>query len=140
MNIVKNFFKRKSYGFYVTLVVAVLTIITMAVYSSSYGTVPRYMSWTAIGVMIAGLVVGLALSVFNLGQWGAAVMAICNFVGLMQYITKIYNYVVVVIVGIDINTLSSQFIACTVFFAILIVASIANIFFKQEKTKEEVAA
>lgn len=140
MNIVKNFFKRKSYGFYVTLVVAVLTIITMSVYSASYGTVPRYMSWTAIGVMIAGLVVGLALSVFNLGQWGAAVMAICNFVGLMQYITKIYNYVVVVIVGIDINTLSSQFIACTVFFAILIVASIANIFFKQEKSKEEVAA
>lgn len=140
MNIIKNFFKRKSYGFYVTLVVAVLTIITMAVYSASYGTVPRYMSWTAIGVMIAGLVVGLALSVFNLGQWGAAVMAICNFIGLMQYITKIYNYVVVVIVGIDINTLSSQFIACTVFFAILIVASIANIFFKQEKSKEEVAA
>ena len=140
MELVKNFFRRKSYGFYVTLGVAVLTIITMAVYSASYGSVERYMSWAAIGVMVAGLIIGLALSVLNLGEWGAAVMAICNFVGLMQYITKIYNYVVVVMVGIDINTLSTQFIACTVFFAILIVVSIANIFFKQEKKKEEMAA
>lgn len=34
MELVKNFFRRKSYGFYVTLGVAVLTIITMAVYSA----------------------------------------------------------------------------------------------------------
>lgn len=137
MDLVKNFFKRKSYGFYVSLAVIVMTIITMSVYSASYGMIDRYMSWAAIGVMVAGMVVGLALSVLNLGEWGAAVMAICNFVGLMQYITKIYNYVVVVLVGIDVNTLSTQFIACTVCFAILIVLSIANVFFKQ---KEEVAA
>ena len=117
-----------------------MTIITMSVYSASYVMIDRYMSWAAIGVMVAGMVVGLALSVLNLGEWGAAVMAICNFVGLMQYITKIYNYVVVVLVGIDVNTLSTQFIACTVCFAILIVLSIANVFFKQEKKKEEVAA
>ena len=140
MELIKNFFRRKSYGFYVSLAVIVMTIITMAVYSASYGTMDRYMSWAAIGVMIASIVAGLALSVLNLGEWGAAVMAICNFVGLMQYITKIYNYVVVVLVGIDVNTLSTQFIACTVCFAILIVLSIANVFFKQEKKKEEVAA
>ena len=140
MDLVKNFFKRKSYGFYVSLAVVVMTIITMSVYSASYGSVDRYMSWAAIGVMIAGMIAGLALSVLNLGEWGAAVMAICNFVGLMQYITKIYNYVAVVMVGIDVNTLSTQFIACTVCFAILVVLSIANIFFKQEKKKEEVAA
>ena len=136
MDLVKNFFKRKSYGFYVSLAVIVMTIITMSVYSASYGMIDRYMSWAAIGVMVAGMVVGLALSVLNLGEWGAAVMAICNFVGLSQYITKIYNYVAVVMVGIDVNTFSSQFIACTVCFAILIVISIANIFFKQEKKKE----
>ena len=89
MDLVKNFFKRKSYGFYVSLAVIVMTIITMSVYSASYGMIDRYMSWAAIGVMVAGMVVGLALSVLNLGEWGAAVMAICNFVGLMQYITKI---------------------------------------------------
>ena len=133
MELIKNFFRRKSYGFYVSLAVIAMTIITMA---ASYGTMDRYMSWAAIGVMIAGIVAGLALSVLNLGEWGAAVMAICNFVGLSQYITKIYNYVAVVMVGIDVNTFSSQFIACTVCFAILIVISIANIFFKQEKKKE----
>lgn len=140
MELIKNFFKRKSYGFYVSLAVIVMTIITMAVYSASYGNMARFMSWAAIGVMIAGIVVGLALSVLNLGEWGAAVMAITNFIGLSQYITKIYNYVAVVMVGIDINSFSSEFIACTVCFAILIVISVANIFFKQEKKKEEVAA
>ena len=137
MELVKNYFKKKSYGFYVTLAVIVMTIITMIVYSSSYGSIDRYMSWTAIWFMAIGLIVGLALSILNFGEWGAAVLGICNFIGLMQYITKIYNYVVVVLVGIDVNTLSSQFITCTVCFAILVVISIANIFFRQEKKKQE---
>ena len=55
----------------------------------------------------------------------------------VRNITKIYNYVVVVMVGIDVNPLSSQFITCTVCFAILVVISIANIFFRQEKKKQE---
>lgn len=137
MELVTNFFKKKSYGFYVTIAVIIMTIVTMIVYSQEYGSVARYMSWEAIWVMGAGLIVALALTIFNLGEWGAAVLAICNFVGLMQYITKIYNYVVVVMVGIDVNTLSSQFITCTVFFAILVVISLANIFFRQEKKKQE---
>lgn len=136
MELVKNYFKKKSYGFYVTLAVIVMTIITMIVYSSSYGSIDRYMSWTAIWFMAIGLIAGLALSILNFGEWGAAVLGICNFIGLMQYITKIYNYVVVVLVGIDVNTFSSQFIGCTVCFAILIVLSVANIFFKQEKKVE----
>ena len=32
MELVKNYFKKKSYGFYVTLAVIVMTIITMIVY------------------------------------------------------------------------------------------------------------
>ena len=41
MELIKNFFRRKSYGFYVSLAVIVMTIITMAVYSASYGTMDR---------------------------------------------------------------------------------------------------
>ena len=100
MELVRNFFKKKSYGFYVTIAVIIMTIVTMIVYSHEYGSVARYMSWAAIWVMGAGLIVSLVLTIFNLGEWGAGILAICNFVGLMQYITKIYNYVVVVMVGI----------------------------------------
>ncbi len=133
---VKAYLSKKSYGFYVSLAVVLLTIITMIVYSASYGSVERYMSWTAVGVMVAGMIVGLALCIFNLGDWGAAVMAVTNFVGLSQYITTIYNYVAVVLVGIDINTFSAAFYACTVLFVLLFVVSLANVFFKQEKDKE----
>ena len=63
-------------------------------------------------------------------------LALANFVALMLYITNIYNYVVVVMVGIDISSFSTQFIACTTLFAILLVASVANIFFKQSKEEK----
>ncbi len=140
MEKVKEFLNRKSYGFYVTLVAVVLTIVTAIVYANSYASVDRYMSWTAVGFMIAGAVLSLVFSAFHWGELASAVLAVCNFVGLLQYITKIYNYVVIVMVGIDINTLSSQFISCTVLFAILTVISIANVFFKQNKSKEEISA
>ncbi len=135
MGKLKDYLKNKSYGFYVTLATIVLTIATIIVYASSYASNDRYMSWLGVGFMIAGIIIGLVLSIFNFGQLGAAALGICNFVGLLQYVIKIYNYVVIVMVGIDINTLSSQFISCTVMFAILTVISIANIFFKQNKTK-----
>ena len=130
----QGIFQKKSYGFYVSAVVILLTIVTMLVYIDAYGSNERYISWLGVGFMIAGVVLGVVL---NLGDWATAAMAICNFVGLMQYITKIYNYVVIVMVGIDINTLSTQFISCTVLFSLLAVLSIANVFFKQNKTKEE---
>lgn len=133
----QGIFQKKSYGFYVSAVVILLTIVTMLVYIDAYGSNERYISWLGVGFMIAGVVLGVVLSLLNLGDWATAAMAICNFVGLMQYITKIYNYVVIVMVGIDINTLSTQFISCTVLFSLLTVLSIANIFFKQAKTKEE---
>jgi len=136
MEKIKNFFKDKSYGFYVTLAVAVLTLVTLIVYANAYGSNDRYMSWAGFAIMLVGLAAAAVLTVFKFNDWVPPVLALANFIALMLYITNIYNYVVVVMVGIDIASFSSQFLACTVLFAILTVVSIADIFFKQVKEVE----
>lgn len=136
MEKIKNFFKDKSYGFYVTLAVALLTLVTLIVYANAYGSNDRYMSWAGFAIMLVGLAAAAVLTVFKFNDWVPPVLALANFIALMLYITNIYNYVVVVMVGIDIASFSSQFLACTVLFAILTVVSIADIFFKQVKEVE----
>lgn len=142
MDKLKGFFKDKSYGFYVSIAVAILTLVTLSVYADAYGSNDRYMSWTGFALMLVGIAVAIGLTVVSsltplkLNEWVPPVLALVNFIALMLYITNIYNYVVIVIVGIDIANFSTQFIACTVLFSILIVASVANIFFKQVKEVE----
>lgn len=136
MEKIKNFFKTKSYGFYVTVAVAVLTLITSIVYADSYGRNERYMSWAGFAIMLAGILVAAGLVALKRGEFAPPVLALANFIALMLYITNIYNYVVVVMVGIDISSFSTQFVSCTTLFAILLVASVANIFFKQSKEEK----
>lgn len=136
MNKLKNYLKNKSYGFYVTVFVMLFTLVTLIVYANAYGSNDRYMSWAGFVIMLVGIVAAVGLTAFKLNDWVPPVLALANFIALMLYITKIYNYVVVVMVGIDVASFSTQFLSCTVLFAILIVASIANIFFKQVKEVE----
>lgn len=136
MDKLKSFFKNNSYGFYVSFAVSLLTLVTLIVYANAYGSNDRYMSWAGFVIMLVGIVAAVGLTAFKLNEWVPPVLALANFIALMLYITKIYNYVVVVMVGIDVASFSTQFLSCTVLFAILMVASIANIFFKQVKEVE----
>ncbi len=133
MEKIKNYFKDKSYGFYVTIAVFLLTLVTVIVYGDAYGSNDRYMSWVGAGLMIAGLVIAIVLTALKQHEWVPPVLALANFIALLLYVTKIYNYVAVVMVGIDVASFSVQFISCTVMFSILIVVSVADIFFKQSK-------
>lgn len=129
----KGFLKTKSYGFYVTIVIAILTLVTAFVYANSYGNNARYMSWEGVYVMLAGVGLGLILTLFRQNEWVPPVLALGNFVAMMLYITKMYNYVVVVMVGIDIASFSMEFMLCSGLFAVTLAISILNIFFKQAK-------
>lgn len=131
MEKIVNFFKDKSYGFYVTLISILFTIITFSVYVSSYGKYDSYMSWEGFYFMVAGAVLALIAIVIKKYSWAPIVLAATNYIGLLYYILKIYNYVVVVLVGIDLASFSPAFIACTTLFAINVVISTFNVFFKQ---------
>lgn len=127
---------QKTYGFYVTLALAVLNIVTAILYASFYGKYVAYINWPAVYVMIIGSVASVVLSVFGLDDFATALLALVAFTGFLLYAMKIYGYIAVVLVGIDLTEFSPEFITLTVFFAICLVGGIANIFLKQKKTED----
>lgn len=132
----QGLFKDKSYGFYVTLALIVASVAVAVVYAVLYNG-SRYLSMPAVGLMIGGAVVALALCFTKAAHWACAVLALADFVGLLFYIYGIYFYVSIVMVGIQASTFNWQFQLCTVLFAVLLVANVVNVFLKQVKAKEE---
>ena len=128
----KKFLERKGIGFYATLCLAVLSVITAIVYAASYANYVGFMSWPAFGLLIGGAVCALALHCIRKGQWAPWVIAAAVFIALLMYIKCMYSYVVVVMVGIDLNSFSPQFILCSVLFAVSLVLSIVNIYHKNK--------
>ena len=107
----------KKFGFYVTIGIAFLAIVTAFVYYAGYGAIPRFMSWPAFYLLLAGAVVSVVL------------------------IKIIYNYVAVVMVGIDLANFDPEFLASTVMFVLTFLASVMCLFLPQracsESKKEE---
>jgi len=129
-----KFFKSKGIGFYLTLCLVVLSVVTAAAYIMSYVKYPNHMSWTAVGLLFGGAAAALVLSVIRRCGWLAPwVLVGTIFSSLMLYIQHLYSYVVVVIVGIDLSTFTPQFILCSALYAVCVVLSIVNIYLKQEK-------
>lgn len=131
----KNYFKERSYGFYVTLGIVLFSVVTAIVYAALYGDTPRFMAWSVFVSLIVGAVVALACTFLRLDQLAPAALALTSLIALLRYIRVIYNYVVVVLVGIDVDSFEPRFIASMVLLSILLVASIADIFLKQSKEK-----
>jgi len=129
-----KFFRNKGIGFYLTLVLVALAVITAAVYADSYAKYPNHMSWTAVGLLAGGAAVALVLSLINkLSNWAPWVQVFSIFSSLMLFVQHLYSYVVVVVVGIDLNTFTPQFILCSVLYGVSVVLSIVNIYLKQVK-------
>ena len=124
---------KKAYGFYVMLFVAALTIATALMYMNSYQKLEVYMSWPAVGIMVGGAALALILSIAGLDDLGTGILALVNLVGLLLFVQVIYGYVVVVLVGIDLNSFDDKFITCTTLFAVSFVASVVTMFLPQKK-------
>lgn len=127
--------KDKGCGFYFTLVLIAASLITAAVYAGLYNG-SRYMSWPAVGIMLAGTAAALILAFTKLAKWSCAVLALADFAGLLLYVYGIYFYVSIVMVGIQASTFNWQFKLCTVMFVALLIANIVNVFLKQTKEEE----
>lgn len=134
MGKINGLLKDKSYGFYVTLVLIVLSLTAALTYAALYNG-SRYMSWPAAGIMLGGVALALVLAFTKLSKWSYAVLALADFAGLLFYVYGIYFYVSVVMVGIQASTFNWQFKFCTAMFVGLLVVNIVNVFLKQ--TKEE---
>ncbi len=127
----------KRFGFYVTLAVAVLSLVTAIVYAVGYSNNARFMSWPAFILLIVGAVAALVFAFLDLDDFGTAILALFSLIGLLLFIHIIYNYVVVVMIGIDLSSFSGAFIASAVMFVLTFAASFVNLFLPQKKNKEE---
>ena len=119
----KKLLENKSYGFYVTFVSVVASIVCAAVYASMYSG-SRYMEWPAVVAMLVGAAVSLVLMFTKKAGWANA---------FLYYVYGIYFYVSVVMVGIQATGFNSQFRVCTAMFAVLQVLNLVNVFLKQVK-------
>ena len=129
----KKLLENKSYGYWITLALSVLSVVTAVVYMVMYNG-SRYMSMPAAILPIVGAVAAVGLGfVRGGGKCANAVLALCDFVALLFYIYGIYFYVSVVLVGIQASSFNSQFVICTALFAVLLIANLINVFLKQEK-------
>ena len=129
----KKLFENKAYGYYITLLLSVVSVVTAVVYIVHYNG-SRYMSMPAAILPIVGAVAAVILGfVRGGGKCANAILALCDFVALLFYIYGIYFYVSVVLVGIQASSFNSQFVICTTLFAGLLIANLINVFLKQEK-------
>lgn len=126
------FFKDKSFGFFVSMFVFVLSLVTAIVYTVSYSD-SRDMSWSVTGAIVAGLVVAVILVLLKRYNWVPVALALGDFAALLLFIQSIYFYVSVVLYGINGSAFSPAFMASTVFLLLSLVFSVANIFVKQVK-------
>lgn len=133
---VKQFFSDKRYGFYVTIVSMVMSIVAAIVYVMSYHAYVNFMSWTAFVMFLVGVVLSVILLVLRRYTFATLILFAGDLLGLLFYVRHIYSYVQVVVAGVDIASFSSNFILSTVFISIAFVLSIVSVFLPQCKPSE----
>ena len=117
---IREYLKDKAIGFWFSVSLVLLTAVTAIVYVSCIATV-----------------VLILLKKFEYASYAAALLI---FLSLLFFIYGIYYYVSVVLVGIDLDSFSAEFIACTVLYALTFGLGVANVFLrplKKETDKEE---
>lgn len=131
MNI-KEYFSNKKYGFYVTLAAILLTVVTLIIYASVYGSTV-FMAPATIAFLAIGIVGSIVLIVFKLYRFAPAVLLGASVLGLCFSIYYLYNYIASAVYGIQFAGFPPEFFANIVFFVLTIVVSIAANFMPQEK-------
>ena len=124
---------KKAFGFFVMLLVAALTVVAALVYMNNYQKLEVYMSWDAVTIMVAGAAVAVLLGLVGFSDLSTGALAAANLVGLLLFAKAIYGYIVVVLVGIDLNSFDMNFIVTTALFAVSFAASLITMFLPQKK-------
>lgn len=131
----------KKPGFWVTVGLIVLSIITAITYIACFSNTDE-MNYFAFAFLLVGAVAGIGLIAFKKYTLASYVVAGSIFIALLFYIYAVYYYVSVVMVGIDLDHFSTEFIICTILFLVAFVGGLVDVFMGQTKEKaieEEIA-
>ncbi len=131
-----DYLKDKAVGFWFSVSIAALSLITSIVYAVCYAGSDD-MNWVSFALMAAAAVAAVVLIVLKRFEWAAYAQAALIFLSLLFFIYGIYYYVSVVLVGIDLDSFSAEFWVCTVLYALCFGLGVANVFLKQTKNGGE---
>ena len=123
-------FKSKSIGFWLTLGCSLSSLLTAIVYSACYVGTTEF-NLVACLCLIAAFAIG-ALQFTKLEKLAQYLQFLLCVAACMFYIYGIYYYVSIVMVGIDLDSFSFAFIACTTLFIATMVEMVVNVFVKHE--------
>lgn len=136
---IREYLKDKAIGFWFSVSLVLLTAVTAIVYVSCYAGSDD-MNWFSFAFMLAACIATVVLILLKKFEYASYAAALLIFLSLLFFIYGIYYYVSVVLVGIDLDSFSAEFIACTVLYALTFGLGVANVFLrplKKETDKEE---
>lgn len=125
----ENFVKTRSAGFWLTAAISFTATLTAIIYGACYASAEELSIAACVLTAVCAASVGLAFTRFKGMTPYLQLLFVLAAFGF--YAHSVYYYVSVVLVGIDLDTFSPEFITCTVLFAALIAASAVNVFFGQ---------
>lgn len=129
-----KYFKSKKCGIYVVAATLILTLFTIIVFAAKYN--PSYMSMTSLVFMVIMLIANGCLIAFKKEEFIPTVNALCTGLALFMFIYASYNYVVVVLTGIDIEEFAIEWILSCVGHVLMFGTAIASIFTPINSEKE----
>ena len=130
----KDLFKNKPAGFYITLGSVGLTLVTALVHIICCNNT-SFFSLTAFVLLLASVVGSIVLILLKKEKVAPYVLWPLNLVAFCFYAYQVYRYVFDVILGIDYDHFEVTFIVSTVFVLLSLIASTVTVFVK--KTNEE---
>ena len=135
----KKLTEGKAYGFYVSVAMILLSVITAIVYVACFAGEEKYhiMNYGAFAFMLIGAVAGIVLLVLKKYEWVPYILGGCAFIGLLLFIYGIYYYCSVVFVGIDLHEFSPESIINMILFFGTTILGVVNVFLPQIKKEKQ---
>lgn len=132
----KNFTDDKATGFWFTVAICALSLVTSVVYAACYARTDN-INWLSFAFMLAAFLGAFFMTVLKQYKYTPYLQAVFTFVSLLLYIYGIYYYVSVVMVGIDLDHFEPPFFITVILFLTTFGLSVANVFLKQTKENEK---
>ncbi len=111
------------------LICSVLSVVTALLYRNWFVGSAEF-NEIAFYLMIGAGALGI-LAIIGLGDFAASIQFLMLLAGSMFYIYGMYYYVSIVLVGIDLQSFSTAFIACSALVGSTVVLSTLNVFIKR---------
>ena len=134
----KNYFRNKHVGFYVSILTGVLALVTAIIYVVVYrdyrsNNNESVFSWAAFILLLACFALPLLASLVKLERFAPYGVFVCGLLALVFYVYAIYYHASVLFAGIELQDNKSSFFLITILVVVTFVFTIVSFFLPQNK-------